>query len=95
MSGVGIDSIATALCEGARAGSFALPSYTITGDTTTNTQGTTCSSFYSACYDKSVQGMSPAKAKADCNEAIGQCKWTGCFVGPHSGVTFACNLVKS
>jgi len=57
-------------------------------------QGATCSSIYQACYEKSVQGMPPAKAKADCNQAISQCKRTGCFVGPHSGTTFACNLVK-
>jgi hypothetical protein len=58
-------------------------------------QGATCSSYYSSCYDKSVQGMPPAKAKTDCQRAIGQCKRTGCFVGPHSGTTFACNLSKS
>lgn len=57
-------------------------------------QGSTCSSFYDACYQKSVQGMAPVKAKSDCNGAIRKCKQTGCFVGPHSGTTFACNLAK-
>lgn len=57
-------------------------------------QGSTCSSWYDACYQKSVGGMAPAKAKSDCNLAIRRCKQTGCFVGPHSGTTFACNLAK-
>jgi len=57
-------------------------------------QGATCSSWYDACYQKSVQGMAPAKAKSDCNSAIRKCKQSGCFVGPHSGSTFACNLAK-
>lgn len=57
-------------------------------------QGSTCSSWYDACYQKSVSGMAPAKAKADCNSAIRRCKQSGCFVGPHSGTTFACNLTK-
>jgi hypothetical protein len=57
-------------------------------------QGATCSSWYDACYQKSVSGMAPDKAKSDCNIAIRKCKQTGCFVGPHSGTTFACNLVK-
>lgn len=57
-------------------------------------QGATCSSLYNSCYQKSVAGMTPAKAKADCNAAIRKCKQTGCFVGPHSGITFACNLAK-
>jgi hypothetical protein len=50
--------------------------------------------MYDSCYQKSVAGMTPAKAKADCNGAIRKCKQTGCFVGPHSGITFACNLAK-
>ena len=57
-------------------------------------QSTTCSSMYDSCYQKSVAGMTPAKAKADCNGAIRKCKQTGCFVGPHSGITLACNLAK-
>jgi hypothetical protein len=56
--------------------------------------GSSCSSWYDACYQKSVQGMAPGKAKSDCNSAIRKCKQTGCFVGPHSGSTFACNLTK-
>jgi len=57
-------------------------------------QGATCSGWYDGCYQKSIGGMSPAKAKADCNAAVRNCKKTGCFVGPHSGSTFACNLTK-
>jgi hypothetical protein len=57
-------------------------------------QGATCTSWYDACYQKSVAGMSPAQAKKDCSSAISRCKQTGCFVGPHSGTTFACNLTK-
>lgn len=75
-------------------GALAAVSITLGVSGKTLAQGATCSSMYDACYQKSVAGMAPAKAKSDCNGAIRKCKQTGCFVGPHSGTTFACNLTK-
>ncbi len=56
---------------------------------------TTCSGFVSPCVAKAVSMGAEAKSyRPKCVAAANDCKRTGCFVGPTSGITFACNLGK-
>ena len=56
----------------------------------------TCSGFIDSCVAKAVAGGTEAKSyRPKCLAAAASCKKTGCFVGPTSGISFACNLGKS
>ena len=54
-----------------------------------------CSDAIRPCVDKAISGGADAKAyRPKCVAAANRCKKTGCFVGPTSGITFACGLEK-
>lgn len=54
-----------------------------------------CSDGIRPCVDKAVSLGADAKAyRPKCVSAANRCKKTGCFVGPTSGITFACGLEK-
>ena len=56
----------------------------------------TCSGFIEPCVAKAVAAGTDAKSyRPKCVASAASCKKTGCFVGPTSGITFACNLGKS
>ena len=56
----------------------------------------TCTGYIEPCVAKAVTAGTDAKSyRPKCVAAASACKKTGCFIGPTSGVTFACNLGKS
>jgi hypothetical protein len=55
-----------------------------------------CSGFIEPCVAKAVSlGGKAESYRPKCVREANACKKTGCFVGPTSRVTFACNLQKS
>ena len=62
---------------------------------TTASAQTSCSGFIESCVAKAVALGTPDKEyRPKCIREANNCKKTGCFVGPTSRATFACNLEK-